>query len=70
MILADLLTLELYFSSVESVLFFEECTRKYGMDSVKKCIAAEELAARKIYIGPDAGRTLLCLTEKGRLKVS
>ncbi|MGH1399224.1 MAG: hypothetical protein ACRBCT_08435 [Alphaproteobacteria bacterium] len=69
MILSDLLTLELYFSSVESALFFEESVRKYGHETVKKCITAGEIVARKIYIGPDAGRTLLCLTEKGRLKV-
>lgn len=68
MILSDFLTLESYFSSQESAQMFEECAQKYGMDMIKKYIADGELTCRKIHIGPDAGKSLLWLTPKGREK--
>lgn len=70
MILSDFLTLEVYFANDESAQFFEECSEKYGIKPIRKCIAAGELACRKIYIGPDAGRMLLWLTAKGRQNAS
>ena len=70
MILSDFLTLETYFSSEESAQFFEECSQKYGIAPVQKCIKAGELYAKRIEIGPDTGRTLLFLSEKGRTKAS
>lgn len=66
MILSDFLTLEVYFSNDESAQFFEDCSQKYGIKPIQKCIIAGELACRKIHIGPDAGRMLLWLTSKGR----
>ena len=70
MILSDFLTLEVYFDNDESARFFEECTHKYGISPVQKCLKAGELACRKIHIGPDSGKTLLWLTEKGRQKAT
>lgn len=70
MILSDFLTLESYFSNEESAQFFEECSCKYGTRPIMKCIKAGELACRTIHIGPDSGKKLLWLTEKGRQKAS
>jgi len=66
MILSDFLTLEVYFDNHESAQFFEECSKKYGADLLNKYINRGALERRPIYIGPDAGRSLLCLTRKGR----
>ena len=68
MILSDFLTLETYFDNQESAQFFEECSYKYGIEPIQKCLRAGELACRKIHIGPDAGKILLLLTDKGRQK--
>ena len=68
MILSDFLTLESYFSNEESVHFFEEVSHRYGIKPIEKCIAAGELICKKIHIGPDKGRHMLFLSEKGRLK--
>ena len=70
MILSDFLTLESYFANDESAQFFEDCTRKYGIKPIQKCINAGELACRKIHIGPDAGKMLLWLTAKARQNAS
>lgn len=70
MILSDFLTLEIYFDNQESAQFFEECSEKYGVKPIEKCIAAGELACRKIQIGPDIGKNLLWLTPLGRQKAS
>ena len=70
MILSDFLTLEVYFSNSESAQFFEECSQKYGAEPVKTCIKKGELACRQILIGPDAGKNLLWLTDKGREKAN
>lgn len=66
MILSDFLTLESYFSNDESSQMFEDCTQKYGIETIQRYIKAGALACRKIYIGPDAGRLIVSLSEKGR----
>ncbi len=66
MILSDFLTLETYFSSQESAQMFEDCVQKYGAGLVKKYISSGALAYRKIHIGPDKGKSLIWLTQKGR----
>ena len=66
MILSDFLTLEVYFDNHESAQFFEECSKKYGVDTLNKYIHGGELECRPIHIGPDTGKNLLCLTQKGR----
>lgn len=70
MILSDFLTLEAYFSNEESARFFEECSCKYGARPIMQYIKSGELACRTIQIGPDSGKKLLWLTEKGRQKAS
>ena len=70
MILSDFLTLEVYFDNQESAQFFEECSQKYGSELLRKYIDGGELACRKIHIGPDTGKSLLWLTQKGREKAS
>lgn len=66
MILSDFLTLEVYFDNHESAQFFEECSKKYGTEILKKYINGGELECRRIHIGPDTGKSLLSLTQKGR----
>lgn len=68
MILSDFLTLESYFSSEESARFFEDISQKYGTEPLKKCIESGEIICRKVYIGPDQGRVMLFLSDKGRSK--
>lgn len=68
MILSDFLTLEVYFSNEESARFFEDVSTRYGAAPLAKCIVAGELVCRRIHIGPDAGRALLWLTDKGRMR--
>ncbi|NCT41359.1 MAG: hypothetical protein GW778_06845 [Alphaproteobacteria bacterium] len=68
MILSDFLTLDTYFDNQASAQFFEECSHKYGVEPIRKCLRAGDLACRKILMGPDVGKTLLWITEKGRQK--
>ena len=70
MILSDFLTLESYFGNQETAQFFEDCVQKYGVERLQKRINAGELAYRQIHIGPDAGKCLLWLTQKGREQAS
>lgn len=70
MILSDFLTLELYFSSPESVQFLEDCADKYGVKPVRRCIAAGDLVCKHVHIGPDQGKSLLYLSDKGRMKAN
>lgn len=68
MILSDFLTLEVYFANEDSAQFFEEACAKYGVAPIKKCIAAGEIICKKIHIGPDRGRLMVWLSDKGRSK--
>lgn len=69
MILSDFLTLEVYFSHEESARFFEDMSMRYGVRPIEKCIKAGDLICKKIQIGPDKGRHMLWLSDKGRAKV-
>jgi len=70
MILSDFLILDAYFDNQESAQFFEDCAGKYGIQPVQKYLEKGDIACRKILMGPDAGKTLLWLTDKGRAKAS
>ncbi len=69
MILSDFLTLEVYFSNEESARFFEDVSQRYGIKPIQRCIAAGELICKQVHIGPDKGRHMLWLSDKGREKV-
>jgi hypothetical protein len=64
--LSDLLILELYYDHPACAFFFEDMTRQYGVETVRKALRAGNIIARPIVVGPDSGRILLGLTDKGR----
>ncbi len=64
--LSDLLILELYYDHPACAQFFEDVARKYGVETVRKALRAGDIIARPVVVGPDSGRMLLGLTDKGR----
>jgi hypothetical protein len=64
--LSDLLLLEMYYGSGSAALFFEDVSLRYGAPVLQKALRAGELATRQVLLGPDAGRWLITLTDKGR----
>lgn len=64
--LADLMLLEIYYGSGSAALYFEELSRRYGVQPVRRALKAGEIITRKVLLGPDCGRLLVSLTEKGR----
>lgn len=64
--LSDLLILEIYYGHPSCAQFFEDMARKYGIETIKKALRAGEITARPVVVGPDSGRLLLGLTDKGR----
>lgn len=64
--LSDLLILEIYYGHPACGQFFEDITRRYGVEAVRKALRAGEIAARPVIVGPDSGRLLVGLTDKGR----
>jgi hypothetical protein len=64
--LSDLLILEIYYGHPSCAQFFEDMARKYGVAAVRKALREGEIVARPVVVGPDSGRLLLGLTDKGR----
>ncbi len=64
--LSDLLSLERCFGKFEAVMFMEEIEDTYGELLVEEAIDAGHLEWRMVCIGPDCGRRLCWLSEKGR----
>lgn len=64
--LPDLLLLEEYFEEPETVQFYEDIMRRYGVEPVKKAVQTGHIALRCVHCGPHRGRLVLWLTEKGR----
>ena len=64
--LTDFLLLEVYYGSGAAALFFEDVSNRYGVPAIQKAIRKGELAARQVLLGPDAGRWVVTLTDKGR----
>lgn len=64
--LSDLYILEHYYESPHAALFFEDLSRRYGGGAVEAALKAGHIAQRLITHGPQRGRMLLWLTEKGR----
>ena len=53
--LSDFLTLELYFGSENSALYFEDLVKKYDPKHLKKAIKSGDLQCRKLCFGKDCG---------------
>ena len=66
--LSDFLTLELYFGSEASALYFEELSRKYSPQRILDALHAGDVHCRRLVLGPEAGRSIYWLTEQGRRK--
>lgn len=64
--LSDLLMLEAYYGSPGAAQFFEDLSRRYGPAIVRKALEAGEITGRRIHCGPDCGRQMFWLTDKGR----
>jgi hypothetical protein len=64
--LSDLLILEIYYGHPSCAQFFEDMARKYGLEAMRKALRAGEITVRPVALGPDSGRMLVGLTDKGR----
>ncbi len=63
--LSDLMLLEIYYGSGAAALYLEELSLRYGAPAIQKAMRAGEIITRKILLGPDCGRLLVALTDKG-----
>lgn len=66
--LSDFLTLEAYFGSFESALYFEDLSKRYGLERVMEAVRAGDVICAAPHIGPDQGRILTWLSPQGRAK--
>lgn len=64
--LSDLLLLETYYESQNSVQFLEDLSRRYGPEAIRRAVSAGEVICRRVNCGPECGRFLLRLSDKGR----
>lgn len=64
--LSDFLSLESVFGRNAATMFLDEIIEKYGEKNLQKSLSKGYLENRTIYIGPDSGRVLCWLSEKGR----
>ena len=67
-LLSDFYMLELYFEQPETAQFYEDLSRRYGAQALKKAVMAGYLVGKQLTCGPDCGRKLLWLSDKGRQK--
>jgi hypothetical protein len=66
--LSDFLTLEAYFGSPESALYFEDLSKRYGPVRIWQAVKEGDLICRTPKIGPDQGRLMAWLSDQGRKK--
>jgi hypothetical protein len=64
--LYDFLLLEIYYGAPDTARFYEELSQRYGGAVVAGALGAGYVACRRVLIGPDRGRLLVWLTDKGR----
>jgi hypothetical protein len=64
--LSDLLLLEIYYGSGAAALYFEDLSSRYSTSAIQKALRKGEIMARQVLLGPDSGRWLVALTDKGR----
>ncbi|PCJ99360.1 MAG: hypothetical protein COA45_04795 [Zetaproteobacteria bacterium] len=64
--LADFLSLEMFYGRVGAVFSIEEILERYGEKCVRSAINEGYLVKRTICIGPDCGRDLCWLSDMGR----
>ncbi|MBI1300822.1 MAG: hypothetical protein GC137_04095 [Alphaproteobacteria bacterium] len=66
--LSDILSLESLFSKEGRAIFMDELIAHYGYDSVIHALKEGYIEIRRIYVGPDQGRDLCCLSDEGRFE--
>lgn len=66
--LSDFLTLEAYFGSSESALYFEDLSKRYDSLRIWNAVREGDLICRRIGFGPHQGRILTWLSDQGRAK--
>lgn len=66
--LYDFLLLEQYYEAPETIRFYEDLSRRYGAEPIKKAVEAGDLVSRRVLCGPNCGRVMFWLSEKGRQK--
>lgn len=64
--ITDFQMLEDYFGRTHAVQTYEDIARYYGGEAIQRAISAGYIAGKTILCGPDRGRCILWLTEKGR----
>ena len=62
----DLLALESYFGQQEPQ-FWDEILERYGEDCCRHAVCEGYVTLRQVCLGPDCGRFLCALSEKGRM---
>ncbi len=65
-VLMDFLSLESFFGYKSAALFLEEIQNRYSHAEIKSAFSKGYLERRRICIGPDCGRYLCWLSDKGR----
>ncbi len=64
----DFFALEEIYGRMESALYVDDLLFNYEADDLAQAVQQGYLQTRTICIGPDCGRVLCWLTEKGRCK--
>lgn len=64
--LSDFLLLEEYFEGPETAQFYEDISKKYGVEAIQKAIAAGHIVHKKIMCSRVCQDRLLWLSDKGR----
>jgi hypothetical protein len=64
--LSDFLLLESYYGDGQSAQFIEDFLDRYGQAAFAQALMAGQIMRRRVMMGPDQGRWLVSLTEKGR----
>ncbi len=64
----DMLLMESVFDRAEAALYLDEVLCGVDVQEVKDAIEAGYITTKAICIGPDCGRVLCSLSEKGRCK--
>ena len=64
--LSDFLLLEAYYDTPDTVQIYENMTKKYGKDAVKKAMAAGYIVAGQVSCFRETRGLLFWLTDKGR----
>jgi len=66
--LYDFMILEIYYGPTAASLYLEELSLRYGLPAIQKALTAGDVILKRIACGPDCGRIIVWLSEKGRAR--